>query len=508
MKFHYISAVLSIFIHHIMTPAIVLLAITAYFILLLGVSWAASHHRGGNDTFFTGGRQAPWPLVAIATVGASISGVTFISVPGMVAAKGYAYLQMVLGVIVGYAAIAFILVPLFYRNNLVSIYGYLKSRFGTATHHSGAWFFFISKMLGASVRFLVVCTVLQALVFGPWELPFELNVACSVGIVWAFTARGGVKSVIWTDVLKSLCLVLSVALCIFYIARALGLGAGSLAEAVADHPSSRMFFFDDPRSASYFWKQFIAGIFMAIAMNGLDQDMMQRNLACRDSVSSRKNMIVSGVMQFFVIALFLVLGTVMMLLVDATPDLKMPARSDELFSLVAFHSSMPVIVGILFIVGLAAAAWSAAGSALTSLTTSFTVDILGADTSAATTRRRVHAAMATVMGAVIIIFYHLSDQDAISAVYTLASYTYGPILGLFIFGMAGKRRVRDRLVSAVCVAAPVLSWLSARLLHSMTGYETGFELLLFNASFTVIGLALISRRDRQPDNLNTPSTHA
>lgn len=470
-----------------MTPLTVILAVAAYFALLLGVSYLSTRRSGASDAaFFTGGRRAPWPLVAIATVGASISGVTFISVPGMVAAKGYGYLQMVMGFIVGYAAIAFVLVPVFYRLNLVSIYGWLEKRFGTATHLTGAWFFFISKILGASVRFLVVCAVLQALVFAPLGLPFELNVAVSVAIVWAFTARGGVKSVIWTDVLKSLCMILSVVLCIVFTARLTGLGAADLADRVASHPTSRIFFFDDPRSGQYFWKQFVAGIFMAIAMNGLDQDMMQRNLACRDSRSSRKNMIVSGVMQFFVIALFLILGTVMMLFVEATPGLEMPAKSDELFSMVACHESMPTAVGVLFIVGLAAAAWSAAGSALTSLTTSFSVDILGSTAR----RRRVHAAMAAAMALVIIVFYHLSDQDAISAVYTLASYTYGPILGLFVFGLTSRRSVRDSAVPLVAIAAPLLSWALARALDALWGYQTSFELLLFNALFTVGGLYL------------------
>lgn len=244
-----------------MTPLTVILAVAAYFALLLGISYLSTRRSGASDAaFFTGGRRAPWPLVAIATVGASISGVTFISVPGMVAAKGYGYLQMVMGFIVGYAAIAFVLVPVFYRLNLVSIYGWLEKRFGTATHLTGAWFFFVSKILGASVRFLVVCAVLQALVFSPLGLPFELNVAVSVAIVWAFTARGGVKSVIWTDVLKSLCMILSVILCIVFTARLTGLGAADLADRVTSHPTSRIFFFDDPRSGQYFWKQFVAGI--------------------------------------------------------------------------------------------------------------------------------------------------------------------------------------------------------------------------------------------------------
>lgn len=483
-----------------MTPTITLIAIAIYFAVLVGVSLIASRGgRGGNAMFFTGERRVPWLLVAIAALGAPISGVTFISVPGMVAAKGYGYLQMVLGFIVGYGLIAFVLVPVFYKRNLVSIYGYLSERFGVMTHRAGAWFFFVSKILGAAVRFLVVCAVLQTLVFGPLGLPFALNVGVAVALVWIFTMRGGVKSVIWTDVLKSVCLVMSVVLCIAFVASNLGLDMGALTSTVAAHDSSQIFFFDDPRSAGYFWKQFLAGIFMAIAMNGLDQDMMQRNLSCRDSVSARKNMIVSSILQFFVIALFLVLGTLLIVYVEATPGLEMPEKSDELFGMVAAHDSMPIAVGLLFVVGLVAAAYNAAGSALTSLTTSFTVDILRREDDARA-RRRVHIAMAAAMAAIIILFYHFSDQDAISAVYTLASYTYGPILGLFAFGLISRRSVADRAVPAVCIAAPVLSWGLQWLLREYTGYETGFELLLFNAMFTITGLAAVSRRVPQSEN--------
>ena len=295
-----------------MTPLTVIVTVACYFALLIGISWVAS--RGSdNDTFFTGNRKAPWPVVAFAMVGAAISGVTFISVPGMVAAKGYAYLQMVMGFIVGYVVIAVALVPLFYRLGLVSIYGYLGQRFGSNSYRSGAWIFFVSKMLGASVRFFVVCAVLQLLVFRPLGIPFEVNVAATIALIWLYTVRGGVKALVWTDLLKSACLIGSVALCIIFIAKDLGLGFTQLVDAVGSHHSSRVFFFDDPKSGQWFWKQFLAGVFMAIATNGLDQDMMQRHLSCRDSASSRKNMIWSGVMQFFVIGLFLILGTMLLL---------------------------------------------------------------------------------------------------------------------------------------------------------------------------------------------------
>lgn len=471
----------------------VILTIAGYFGVLMLVSYFAGRNTD-NRTFFTGNRQAPWPLVAFATLGAAISGVTFISVPGMVAAKGYAYLQMVLGFIVGYFVIAFVLVPLFYKRNLVSIYGYLEERFGAGAYRSGAWLFFVSKMLGAAVRFFVVCAVLQLLVFAPLGIPFVFNVIVTIGLIWLYTVQGGVKTVIWTDTLKSFCLIMSVVLCIYFIARNLGYTTGELAGAIGSHHTARMFFFDDPRSASYFWKQFVAGIFMAIAITGLDQDMMQRNLACRDSRQSQKNMIVSGIVQFFVIALFLILGTLLVMFTEHTGT-PMPEKSDELFGLVATHPAMPVIVSVLFVLGLISAAYSAAGSALTSLTTSFTVDILkahrGSDERRLTrTRKLVHMGMSGCMGLIIIAFYYLSEEDAISAVYTLASYTYGPILGLFAFGLFSRRPVHDRLVPAVCVTAPALSWCVARGLKAAWGYETGFELLLINAALTMCGLLL------------------
>ena len=479
-----------------MSPAAVIAVIASYFALLLGLSWLASRgSRSDNAVFFTGGRRAPWPLVAIATVGASISGVTFISVPGMVGSAGYGYLQMVMGFIVGYGVIAWILVPVFYRHGLVSIYGWLGRRFGIMSYRSGAWLFFVSKMLGASVRFLVVCAVLQTLVFTPLGMPFELNVAVTVGLIWLYTAMGGVRSVIWTDVLKSVCLVLSVILCMVFISANLDMDLPAMASAIAGHETARVFFFDDPTRASWFGKQFAAGVFMAVATNGLDQDMMQRNLACRDSASARKNMLTSGVMQFFVIALFLLLGTLLTIYVERVPGLKMPQRSDELFGLVAAHDSMPVAVGVLFVLGLISAAYSAAGSAMTALTTSFTVDILGrGDDATPHVRRIVHGAMAAGMACVIDVFYRLSDQDAISAVYTLASYTYGPILGLFAYGLASRRMVRDRIVPWICLAAPVLSWGTQHILSRYAGYETGFELLLINAAFTVAALAAVSTK--------------
>ncbi|MBR3101119.1 MAG: sodium:solute symporter [Muribaculaceae bacterium] len=482
-----------------MTPWIVLATIVGYFALLFIISWAASR-KSDTNTALTGGRQAPWFIVAIAMIGAPISGVTFVSVPGQVAVKSFSYMQMVLGFAVGYFVIAYVLMPLFFKRNLVSIYGYLEQRFGAGTHKTGAWFFFISKMLGAAVRFYVVCVTLQLLVFGPLGIPFLINVIATIALIFLYTLQGGVKTVIWTDTLKSFCLIMSVVLCIFFIAKGLGYGFGELCSAVAGDDSSRIFFFDNPKEGTYFWKQFVAGIFMVIATTGLDQDLMQRTLASKNVAESKKSLIVSGITQIFVVGLFLVLGTLLVLYSNKN-GLAMPEKTDELFGQVAFSGgNIPIVVGVLFILGLVSAAYSAAGSALTALTTSFTVDILESDkkqpeAKLAKTRKWVHVGMAAVMGLVIIVFYAISNSDAISAVYTLASYTYGPILGLFAFGMMCKTSVRDRLVPVVCVAAPVISFFIQRWLASSFGYTLGFELLLLNAALTMIGLAMLIKKN-------------
>lgn len=482
-----------------MTPVVVLITIFAYFIVLFSISYAVGR-RADSQGFFVGNRRSPWFVVAFAMIGSMISGVTFISVPGMVAASGFSYLQMVLGFVVGQLLIAYVLVPLFYRMNVVSIYEYLETRFGIASYRTGAWFFFISKMLGAAVRLFLVCVVLQLLVFEPLHLPFVLNVVFTVGLVWLYTFRGGVKSLIWTDTLKTVCLVVSVVLCIYYIARGLHLDLGGLWQTIRGSEMSQMFFFDEVNDKRYFFKQFLAGVFTVIAMNGLDQDMMQRNLSCRNSRDSQKNMITSGIAQFFVNALFLMLGVLLYVYASAY-GIAIPAKSDELFPWIATQGYFPGIVGILFVVGLISSAYSAAGSALTALTTSFTVDILGvkgkSEEQVSHLRKRVHIGMAVVMGVVIFIFNVLNNTSVIDAVYTLASYTYGPILGLFAFGLSVKTPVRDRYIPLVAIVSPILCFILDR--HSQEwfgGYSFSYELLILNALFTYIGLLLLIRRGK------------
>ena len=482
-----------------MSPIAILITIAAYFVILFTISYIAGR-KADNEGFFVGNRKSTWYVVAFAMIGSSISGVTFVSVPGMVAASGFSYLQMVLGFVAGQIIIAFVLIPLFYRMNLVSIYEYLENRFGISSYKTGAWFFFISKMLGAAVRLFLVCLTLQLLVFEPFHLPFILNAIITVALVWLYTFRGGVKSLIWTDSLKTFCLVVSVVLCIYYIASDLHLGFGSMIATISENDFSRMFFFDDVNDKRYFFKQFLAGVFTMIAMTGLDQDMMQRNLSCKNFKDSQKNMITSGISQFFVILLFLMLG-VLLYIFTARQGIENPEKSDELFPMIATGDYFPAIVGVLFIIGLISAAYSAAGSALTALTTSFTVDILGAKNKAENElvkiRKRVHIGMAVTMGVVIFVFNLLNNTSVIDAVYILASYTYGPILGLFAFGIFTKKQVRDKYIPWVAIASPILCFILQKNSERwFNGYQFSYELLIFNALFTFIGLCLLIKKSK------------
>ena len=481
-----------------MSPLSVVLTIFVYFAVLFLISYV-SGRKADNQGFFVGNRKSAWYVVAFAMIGSSMSGVTFISVPGMVGASHFAYLQMTLGFIVGQLIIAFLLTPLFYKMNLVSIYEYLENRFGVSSYKTGACFFFISKMLGAAVRLFLVCAVLQLLVFEPLHLPFILNVIFTILLVWLYTFRGGVKTLIWTDSLKTFCLLVTVILTIYYIASDLRLDFTAMVNAIKNSDLSRTFFFDDVNDKRYFFKQFMAGVFTMIAMTGLDQDMMQRNLSCKNFKDSQKNMITSVLSQFVVILLFLMLG-VLLYLFMIQKNITIPEKSDEIFPMIATQGYFPAIVGILFIVGLISSAYSAAGSALTALTTSFTVDILEStkkhsDEQVAKIRKKVHVGMAIVMGAVIVIFNLLNNTSVIDAVYILASYTYGPILGMFAFGIFMKQHVRDKYIPIVAVTSPILCFILQKNSEVwFNGYSFSYELLIFNALFTFIGLCLLIKK--------------
>ena len=483
-----------------MTPAAVIAAVLGYIAVLFVVAWV-SGRRADNAGFFTGNRRTPWYMAAFAMIGAAMSGVTFISVPGSVAVDSFSYMQMVAGFTVGQLVVAFVLIPTFYRLRVVSLYEYLDDRFGVASHRTGAWFFFISKMLGAALRVYVVCAVMQLLVFSHNGIPFWANALITMLFVWLYTQQGGVKSLIWTDTLKTLCLVASLVLSIVFIMRGLGLSFSDTVREVSASPMSRIFFFDDPASDRYFWKMFAAGIVLLVAMTGLDQDMMQRNLSCATPRDSQKNIVLTAVSQIFVIFLFLVLGVLLYLYMERS-GLTPPAKSDQVFSLVAVDGGLPLVVGILFVVGLISSTYSAAGSALTALTTSFTVDILEGtkrcgEEHLTRLRKGVHILMALGMAAVILAFEYWADDSVINLVYKVASYTYGPILGMFAFGMFTRRKVRDRWIPLVAVAAPVLSALVQWWAREAWGYRFGFELLIYNAAFTMIGMSLLVERDEK-----------
>jgi len=482
-----------------MTPLAVIITVAAYFAVMLFIGWFTS--RGADNAgFFNGGRKAPWWIVAIAMIGAPMSGVTYVSVPGMVGVGGTAmgYMQMVLGFFVGYLIIAFVLTPVFFKMNMVSIYQYLEDRFGVSSHKTGAWFFFISKILGAAVRLYLVCVTLQLMIFEPLGLPFILNVIISMAIVLLYTFRGGVKSILWTDTLKTICMIVSIVLAIVFIAKDLGLDFSGMVNTVKDSGYSKIFFFDDVNHPEYFWKQFLAGIFTVVAMTGLDQDMMQRTMASRNAKDSRKNLITSGLMQIPVIFLFLCLGA---LLYIYAGQRGITETGDTLFPAVATGGYLPAVVGVLFVIGLVSCAFSAGGSALTALTTSFTVDILGTkgkeEEKVTSTRKKVHLTMAFLMGLVIFVFYLLNTKSAIDAVYKMASYTYGPILGMFAFGMFCKRKVNDKWVPLVAVIAPILCLiLQSNSERWFGGYTFSYELILINALLTVLGLCLLIKRKK------------
>ena len=480
-----------------MNPLTILLVIACYFALLFFISYLAGR-KADNAGFFSGNRSSNWLLVAMSTIGAAISGVTFVSVPGMVATSGWAYMQMVLGFTVGQILIAYVLIPLYYKFNLTSIYQYLQQRFGMKTYKSGAWLFFVSKMLGASVRLFVVSEVLQLLVFDKLAMPvpFWVNAIITVMIVYLCTFKGGVKSLIWTDLLKTCCLILSVALCIYFVLR-----AGVNIDGWTTDAMTRTFFFDNPKEGTYFWKQFLAGIFLVIATTGLDQDLMQRTLSCKNPRESQKNLIVGALMQIVVIGLFLFLGFLLYSYANQMNIAEVAnLKGDDVFPFLATGDYFPVIVGVLFIIGFIAAAYSAAGGALTALTTSFTVDILNKekDTNLTQIRTWVHIGMAMLMAACIYVIHLLNDDSVIQTVYKVASYTYGPLLGMFCFGIFTKRQVRDLWIPLVVILAPVITWIiDVNSIEWFNGYVFSHERLILNAMLTCLGMVcLIKKNDK------------
>lgn len=481
-----------------MSSAAVIATVIAYIAVLFVISYI-SGRKSDNAGFFIGNHRTTWYMAAFAMISAAMSGVTYISLPGSVAADSFSYLQMVMGFTVGQMVIAFVLIPLFYRRKVVSLYQYLDERFDITVHRTGAWFFLVSKVLGASLKIYVVCAVMQLLVFDPHGLPFALNVAITMCFVWLYTNRGGVRSLIWTDTLKTVCLVSSLVLCIVFIARSLGMSGAEVVDSVETSRYSRIFFFDDPSSPRYFWKMFFSGLFVVVAMTGLDQDMMQLNLSCRTKRDAKINIMITAFFQIIILVLFLALGVMLYSYADST-GLEIPEKSDQLFAQVAVNGGLPTIVGVVFVLGLISSTYSAAGSALTALTTSFTVDILNGperydERRLTRVRRTVHVVMAVIMGLSIVAFDLFSDDSTINLIYKVVSFTYGPILGMFVFGMFTRWRIRGRYMPFIAVASPLLSALLQYAVREFFDYHIGFELLVYNAMITMAGMMLVVRRN-------------
>lgn len=472
-----------------MSPAVLLLIVAAYLAAVIAVAWRIARRAGGSADFFRGGRKSPWWAVAVAMVSTSISGITFVSVPGMVEASQWSYLQMAVGFVAGYAVIAYVLLPLYYRLNLTSLYSYLEERFGTWSHAAGAGFFLLSKLLICGVRMYLTAIVLQLVVFGPLGIPFWVNVAATMLCTWLYTFRGGVRSLVWTDMLQTLALIATVVICTVVIGRSMGLDFGAMCGAIRDSGMSRVWFLDDWWDTRFFWKQFLAGMFTTIAMTGMDQDMMQKNLSCRTLRESQRNMMSYGAAFIPVNLLFLALG-VLLYMMKASLELDIPV-ADNLFPTIATQH-MPPVVGVLFVLGLVAAGFSSSGSALTALTSSMTLDILKADRRDGgrkldKVRFRMHILNAVAMGLIICAFRAIGSQSVINAVYTIAGYTYGPLLGLFIYGIVSRRNVRDTIVPFICGVSPLITYVLAMNSERwFSGYQMGFENLLVNAAITML----------------------
>lgn len=485
-----------------MNGTFILLTILAYLGLLLLIAQLTGARHADNEAFFRGNRQSPWYIVSFGMIGASLSGVTFVSVPGMVRFIDMTYMQTCLGFFFGYLVIARVLLPLYYRLNLTSIYTYLGERFGPGAYTTGASFFLLSKLLGAAARLYLVCVILQHFVFDAFHIPFAATAVGTVALIWLYTRRSGIRTIVWTDSLQTLCLLAALGLIVWQVTAVLGLDVRGAVDLVRESPHSRIFVFDDWQSKQNFFKQFLSGIFITIVMTGLDQDMMQKNLSCRNLKEAQKNMCCYGISFVPVNLLFLALG-ILLLAAAGRMGLEVPASGDDLLPLFAAGGHLGAAVLVFFTVGIIAAAFSSADSALAALTTSCCIDLLKigrfGEEKARRIRRQVHLLVAVVFVACILVFEAVGSRSVIDTIYVLASYTYGPLLGLYGFGLFSCRRPRDRCVPVVAVASPLLCFAIDCCTRAATGYQFGYELLMLNGLLTAGGLYLLSLR---PTNTN------
>lgn len=479
-----------------MSATQIVLLIASYFGVLILISYFTGK-KSGNDAFFKGNKQSPWYVVAFGMIGASLSGVTFISVPGWVEASQFSYMQVVLGYTVGYLVIGTILLPLYYKLNLTSIYTYLEGRFGNFAYKTGASFFIISRIVGASFRLFLVANVLQIILFDELGIAFWQTVTITVLLIWLYTFKSGIKTIVWTDTLQTLFMLIAVGITIYYVSAAIDLEGNTVLGFVLDSDLSKTFFFDDYKSANYFWKQFISGAFIAIVMTGLDQDMMQKNLTCRTLKDAQKNMFWFTIVLTLVNFVFLALG---LLLTVYAQQNGVDAHKDDLFPILAKYH-LGTVVFVFFLLGLIAAAYSSADSALTSLTTSFSIDILDIEKKHSPEkqvqiRKRIHVFISFVLIFVIVAFkYLIKDESVIAKLFVFAGYTYGPLLGLYAFGLFTKWDVIDKIVPVVAVLSPVISYVISVNSLKWFGFEFGFFILILNGLLTFLGLLLIRKKN-------------
>lgn len=478
-----------------MNGTFILITIIIYFGILLLISRLTAKSHSDNDAFFRGNRQSPWYIVSFGMIGASLSGVTFVSVPGMVKSIDMTYMQTCMGFFVGYLIIAHVLLPLYYKLNLTSIYSYLGQRIGNSSYKTGASFFLLSKMLGAAARLYLVCIILQHYVFDAYNIPFAVTAVGTVLLIWLYTHKSGIRTIVWTDSLQTLCLLLALGLILFNVSETLNLSLPGIADTIRNSKESRIFVFDDWQSKQNFFKQFFSGIFITIVMTGLDQDMMQKNLSCRNLREAQKNMYCYGISFVPVNFLFLSLG-ILLVVAASQMNIAIPDKGDDLLPMFAAGGYLGYTVLVLFTIGIIAAAFSSADSALAALTTSFCIDILNTgkygEEKAVRIRKITHLGICTVFVMCILAFEAIGSQSVIDTIYVLASYTYGPLLGLFCFGLFTKLKPNDKYVPAVAIASPVICYMIDYITFHATGYKFGYEMLMFNGLLTFSGLWLLS----------------
>jgi len=478
-----------------MNPILVALLLGGYFLMLIIIAQITGK-SATTDTFFTANRKSPWFVVAFGMIGTTISGVTFISVPGEVGNSASTYFEFIMGNLVGFWIVALVLLPVYYKLNLISIYTYLEQRFGYFSYKSGSFFFLLSRTIGAAFRMYLVAEVLQLALFDALGIPFGVTVLISIFLIWVYTYKGGVKTIIWTDSLQTIFLLTAVILTIYYIFSSFGWSVSETFQKINAHPYSRIFEWD-VKSGKYFFKQFIAGIFVTIVMVGLDQDMMQKNLTCKSLKEAQKNMLTFSAIFVFVVGLFLLLGVLLYLFADAN-GIQLPQKSDYLFPMLALNH-MNLMIGIFFLLGITAANYASADSALTSLTTAFCVDFLDIKNRPQERKqmllRRTHVGFSFLLFLVIMIFRIINDQSVVVAVFKAAGYTYGPLLGLFAFGLLTHLNVKDRWVPLVTVCSPFIAWIIDAFSEQLfNGYQIGFELIIINGGITFLGLLIIQKK--------------